>query len=139
MGTKGSGRNSANVILKGQQMKPWTVELTVGDHIQNGFCHIARWLFPDEAQARAFIQNENDLIDDGAEPDHMVEDYTFILDLHEGDITLTGGELVDTSRNLPLQSAMRLAPDLVREWLENRPDPNGKEELAKNSSPLLSL
>ena len=99
----------------------WTVELTVGDHEQNGFVHLARWQFSDEAGARAFIVAENDAIQEGAEPDHMTEPFTFILDLHEG---VRCENMVDNSRNLPMQSAMRLAPDQVRQWLDERPVPD---------------
>ncbi|MCA1831250.1 MAG: hypothetical protein LC750_00620 [Actinobacteria bacterium] len=99
----------------------WTVELTVGDHEQNGFVHLARWQFPDEASARAFIAEENAAIPDGAEPDHKTEPFTFILDLHEG---WRCENMVDNSRNLPMQSAMRLAPNQVRNWLDERPEPD---------------
>jgi hypothetical protein len=104
----------------------WTVELTVGDHEQNGFVHLARWQFPDEASARAFIDAENAAIPDGAEPDHMTEPFTFILDLHEG---VRCDNMVDNSRNLPMQSAMRLAPDQVRAWLDERPEPDSVSRL----------
>lgn len=109
----------------------WTVELTVGDHEQNGFVHLARWQFPDEASARAFIDAENAAIPDGAEPDHKTDAFTFILDLHEGERC---ENMVDNSRNLPTQSAMRLAPDQVRWWLDKRPEP---DEMLKFTSPLL--
>ena len=99
----------------------WTVELTVGDHEQNGFVHLARWQFPDEAAARAFIDAENAAIPDGAEPDHLTDAFTFILDLHEG---VRCENMVDNSRNLPMQSAMRLAPEQVQTWLIERPDPD---------------
>lgn len=109
----------------------WTVELTVGDHDQNGFVHLARWQFPDEAAARAFIATENAAIPAGAEPDHMTEPFTFILDLHEG---VRCENMVDNSRNLPMQSAMRLAPDQVQWWLNARPEPDSMIDL---NSPLL--
>jgi hypothetical protein len=74
----------------------WFVTLTVADHEQNGFVALARWNFPDEVAARAFI-----------------------LDLHD-----ERGDTVDDSRNLPMQSVMRLAPVQVSEWLDERPDPD---------------
>lgn len=110
----------------------WTVVLTVGDHEQNGFIHLARWQFPEEADARSFIAAENAMIADGAEPDHMTEPFTFILDLHEG---VRCENMVDESRNLPLQSVMRLAPDQVRQWLDERPEP---DSIAFMSVPILN-
>lgn len=108
----------------------WTVQLTVGDHEQNGFVGIARWQFPDERSARAFIEAENAAIPEGAEPDHKTDAFTFILDLHEG---ARCQDMVDNSRNLPLQSAVRLAPDLVQRWLTERPEPDS----ARYHGPLL--
>lgn len=110
----------------------WTIELTVGDHEQNGFVHLARWQFPDEATARAFIAAENAAIPEGAEPDNKTDAFTFILDLHEGVRCM---DMVDNSRNLPLQSAMRLAPDQVRWWLKKRPEP---DSMIGYASPLLA-
>ena len=46
----------------------WTVILTVADHEQNGFASLARWQFPSEAAARAFIAAEDAAIPEGAEP-----------------------------------------------------------------------
>jgi hypothetical protein len=91
----------------------WTVVLTVVDHEQNGFVSLARWEFPNEAAARAFMAAEDAAIPEGAEPDSRDPDvaFTFLLDL-------------DNGRNLPLQAAMRLAPDQIREWLTERPDPD---------------
>ena len=111
----------------------WTVELTVGDHEQNGSVHLARWQFPSEEAARAFIASENAAIPDGAEPDHKTEPFTFILDLHEG---VRCHNMVDNSRNLPMQSAMRLAPDQVRWWLDERPEP---DSMYTCLSPLLPV
>lgn len=110
----------------------WTVVLTVGDHEKNGFVHLARWQFADEASARAFIAAENAAIPKGAEPDHMTDAFTFILDLHEGVRCM---DMVDNSKNLPMQSAMRLAPDQVRNWLNERPEPDS----VAHSGPLLAL
>lgn len=99
----------------------WTVELTVGDHEQNGLIQLARWRFPNEQKARNFIAAENALIADDAEPDPNTEPFTFILDLREGGPC---NDLIDNSRCLPMQSAMRLAPDQVRIWLNERPEPD---------------
>ena len=110
----------------------WTVELTVGDHEQNGFVHLARWQFLSAAAARAFIAAENEAIPQGAEPDHKTDAFTFILDLHEG---VACENMVDNSRNLPLQSVMRLAPDQVQRWLNERPDPDSVSRLG----PLLAV
>lgn len=101
----------------------WTVVLTVADHEQNGFVSLARWEFPNEAAARAFIAAEDAAIPDGAEPDHRDPNvaFCFILDLANGRY-----ETVDNGRNLPLQAAMRLAPEQVREWLDVRPNPDDR-------------
>ena len=106
----------------------WTVELTVGDHEQNGFIHLARWQFPDEAAARAFIAAENAAIPEDAEPDAKTDAFTFILDLHEG---VRCENMVDNSKNLPMQSAMRLAPEQVQQWLAERPDPDSAVRLGE--------
>jgi hypothetical protein len=113
----------------------WSVVLTVADHEQNGFMSLARWQFPDEAAARAFIEAENAAIPDGAEPDHLDPDvsFNFLLDLADG-----RWDVVDNSRNLPLQAAMRLAPEQVRAWLAERPDPNA-HPIACSWGPLLAV
>lgn len=105
----------------------WMVVLTVADHEQNGFIALARWNFPDESAARSFIEAEDAAIPEGAEPDHNDPDvaFTFLLDLHDG-----RWDCVDNGRNLPLQSVMRLAPDQVRRWLAERPNP--EDELIVN-------
>lgn len=99
----------------------WTVVLTVADHEQNGFASLARWEFPNEVAARAFMAAEDAAIPEGAEPDHRDPDiaFNFILDLADGRY-----ETVDNGRCLPLQAAMRLAPEQVRDWLAERPDPD---------------
>lgn len=111
----------------------WTVVLTVADHEQQGFLSLARWQFPNEAAARAFIATEDTLIPEGAEPDHRDPDvaFTFLLDLANG-----RWEVTDNGRNLPLQAVMRLAPDQVRQWLTQRPDPNALP-IANSWGPLL--
>jgi hypothetical protein len=101
----------------------WTVILTVADHEQNGFVSLARWNFPNERAARAFITAEDAAIPEGAEPDQHDPDvsFGFLLDLANGRY-----ETVDNGRSLPLQSVMRLAPEQVRDWLTDRPDPDSR-------------
>ena len=98
------------------------VLLTVGDHEQNGFVHLCRWNFQTEADASAFIVAVDHQIDDGSDPDHRDPDvpFTFILDLMQDRNTMIDG----SPRNLPLQLAMRLAPEQVQAWLSERPDPD---------------
>lgn len=111
----------------------WTVVLTVADHEQNGFMSLARWKFPDEAGARAFISAEDAAIPEGAEPDQHDPDvaFGFLLDLVNPRL-----EIEDNGRSLPLQSVMRLAPEQVRDWLTERPDPNAMP-IANSWGPLL--
>lgn len=111
----------------------WTVVLTVADHEQNGFVSLARWSFPNEKAARAFMASEDAAIPEGAEPDHLDPDvaFTFLLDLADG-----RWDVVDNGRCLPLQAVMRLAPDQVREWLDERPNPDDRC-LANTWGPLL--
>jgi hypothetical protein len=113
----------------------WTVTLTVADHDQNGFLSLARWQFFDGASARAFIAAADAAIPDGAEPDNRDPDvaFNFLLDLYSGQ-----HDLEDNGRNLPLQVAMRLAPDQVRAWLDKRPDPNALP-MANFWGPLLPM
>jgi len=112
----------------------YTVELTVGDHEQNGFVHLARWKFENERAARAFIEAENAAIQPGSEPDLKTDAFTFILDLHDVDLANDYASMVDNSRELPTQQAMRLAPEQVQRWLEERPEPDS----VMWNSPLLS-
>jgi hypothetical protein len=106
------------------------VILTVGDHEQNGFVHLARWRFADEAEARRFIAEQDARVPEEAEPDHMTEPFTFILDLMAGPC-----DMIDNSeRNLPMQNAMALAPEQVRHWLDERPEP---DDAASHSIPIL--
>lgn len=95
------------------------VILTVADHDQNGFVHLARWSKLCEASARGFIAAIDEQIDDDAEPDIKTASQTFILDLWDGHDCIGNGK-----RLLPMQIAMSLAPDQVRAWLEERPDPD---------------
>jgi hypothetical protein len=96
------------------------VVLTVADHEQNGFVALARWPRMHEAQARAFIEEQDSAVDDESEPDINSASFTFILDLVQGN-----GDLIDCgNRCLPTQVAMSLAPEQVRWWLDKRPDPD---------------
>lgn len=98
----------------------YDVILTVGDHEQNGFVHLAKWRFSDEDTARAFIVEQDARVPPEAEPDHKTEPFTFTLDLMAGPCDMIAGG----KRNLPMQNAMALAPEQVRRWLEVRPDPD---------------
>lgn len=97
-----------------------TVVLTVADHDANGFIGLCSFRFSSEAEARAAIKSIDDRITDEMEPDIKTAPFTFILDLTEP----TENDCVDNGRRLlPTQEAMRLAPTVVQEWLESRPDP----------------
>lgn len=96
------------------------VVLTVADHEQNGFVALASWRFDSEAGARAFIKAHDDAVDPEAEPDIKTAPFTFILDLMDAN-----GDMPDTGeRLLPTQNAMKLAPEQVQKWLEERPEPD---------------
>ena len=69
------------------------------------------------------------MIPEEAEPDPEVEPYTLILDVHDCDIRKDGANLIDNSKSLPLQVAMRLAPNIVETWLRDRPDPDEMPQL----------
>jgi hypothetical protein len=97
------------------------VILTVADHDQNGFVALAKWPNLSEAEARAFIDAQDALVNDESEPDIKTAAFTFILDLMDDE----NRDLVDTGkRQLPMQIAMSLAPDQVRRWLDERPVPD---------------
>ena len=95
------------------------VTLIVGDHEQKGFVTLAMFNLTTEAAARAFISAVDDGISDETEPDIKTAPFTFGLDLNQGNDILDTGK-----RCLPLQTAMRFAPDAVQAWLNERPDPN---------------
>lgn len=95
--------------------------LTVADHEQNGFVSLAQWPGLTEDQARHIIDAIDAGISDEAEPDIKTAPFTFILDLMDDG----NGDLFDTGkRMLPMQVAMSLAPEQVRHWLDERPDPD---------------
>lgn len=96
------------------------IQLTAADHEQNGFVTLAQWLVADEALARRIVSQIDGTISDEQEPDIRTAPFTFILDLVDAN-----SDLVDTGlRQLPLQVAMRLAPEQVQDWLNSRPDPD---------------
>jgi hypothetical protein len=96
------------------------VVLTVADHERNGFIALARWPTMSEVDARAFIQAADDAVTEESEPDIKTASFTFVLDLME-----LNGDCIDTGKKcLPTQIAMKLAPDQVRQWLDERPDPD---------------
>lgn len=98
-----------------------SVILTVADHDQNGFVALAKWTGLTEQAAREFIEATDRSIQDEAEPD-SAGPFNFILDLVEGE---EWSDMIDTGKRfLPTQTAMSLAPDAVRQWLEERPDPD---------------
>lgn len=93
--------------------------LTACDHEQNGFVSIVQWSNLTELEARDVIERIDGEITDEIEPDLQTAPFTFILDLMDGE------ELVDTGkRQLPMQTAMRLSPDHVQRWLNERPVPD---------------
>jgi hypothetical protein len=97
------------------------VILTVADHEENGFVHIARWTGHSEQSAREFVSAVDASVDPEAEPDIKSAPFTFILDIFDPQ----NWNLIDTGkRQLPLQIAMGLGGDHVRRWLDERPDPD---------------
>ncbi len=101
-------------------MNYFRVILTVADHEKNGFIALSRSNLLSEADARRVISATDALVDDDAEPDNKTAPYTFILDLMGPNHTLVD----NSNRLLPTQIAMSLAPDEVRQWLDERPDPD---------------
>ncbi|MBZ9759431.1 hypothetical protein LB553_00830 [Mesorhizobium sp. CA8] len=96
------------------------VVLTVADFEQNGFVALAQWSGLSEEAARSFIAEQDAAVSDDAEPDSDTAPFAFILDL-----MTPNGDCVDNGkRMLPTQVAMSLAPEQVRLWLEERPDPD---------------
>lgn len=108
--------------------------LTVADHDQNGFVAIAKWSRLSGAQARAFIASQDAAVSDDSEPNIKTAAFTFILDL----VDEKSGDIMDTGKRcLPTQIAMSLAPDQVRRWLEERPDPDSVINRAVPEAPAL--
>lgn len=111
-----------------------SVILTVADHEQNGFVHLAKWSFPSEDEARKFIAIVDREVTDESEPDIKADAFTFILDLWDGKDMIDNGE-----RLLPMQVAMSLAPEQVRQWLDERPDPDSVMGRLVPSRPLAAI
>lgn len=108
------------------------IVLTVADHEKNGFIELAQWPGLDEAVALELIRTVDKTVTDDSEPDKENAPYWFILDLKNGN-----HDLVETSqRLLPTQVAMKLAPEQVQVWLNERPNPN---RLLGRAVPSLSL
>ncbi len=96
------------------------VTLTAADHDQNGFVKLASWVSASKEVAMQFIADVDALVTDESEPNIKTAGYTFVLDLWTSPHTFEhSGE-----RCLPTQVAMRLAPEQVRAWLAERPDPD---------------
>lgn len=101
-------------------MSGFRVVLTVADYEKNGFIALSQSAPLNETDARAFIEAQDASVSDESEPDILTAPFTFILDLMERD-----GTMADTgNRSLPTQQAMSLAPNEVRQWLDERPDPD---------------
>ena len=107
-----------------------SVFLTVADHDANGFVHLGQWPFHSEALARDFMASVDRSIDPEAEPDQETANYWFILDLWNGN-----DRIAENERRIPLQTAMRLATDNVRNWVLERPDPDTLCMTASYSNP----
>lgn len=108
------------------------VILTAADHEKNGFVALTQWTELTETQAREFIAATDALVSDESEPDIKFAPFTFILDLMEGPY-----DCIDTGKRcLPTQVAMSLAPDEVRRWLEERPDPDSVIDRVIPAKPL---
>jgi hypothetical protein len=98
----------------------YSVILTAADHEKNGFVALAQWPNLSEARAREFIAVADEHVSDESEPDIKMAAFTFVLDLMEGPY-----DCIDNGKRcLPTQVAMSLAPEQVRRWLEERPDPD---------------
>lgn len=94
--------------------------LTVADHEQDGFLALAHWPVTSMADGLAAIRAVDASISDEEAGDSKVDAFNFLLDLHSD-----AHNCDDTSEKcLPLQLAMRIAPDAVQNWLNTRPNPN---------------
>jgi hypothetical protein len=69
--------------------------------------------------------------------DPLVDDFTFLLELH---VPTRGGgyDYIADSSYLPLQLVVLLAREPVEDWLEERPDPN-EVFWERGIGPLLKL
>lgn len=112
------------------------IVLTVADHDRNGFVELASWRGLCEIHARRLLERIDSLVSDESEPDDETTPFSFVLDLKTDD----DGTIVDTtSRSLPMQIAMRLAPEQVQSWLIARPDPDSRSFYAVPSLPVDAL
>lgn len=103
--------------------------LTVADHVAppiGGFVALARWNATSYREALAAVRSCDEAVPPGAAGDPEVDDFTFILDVWPNELDCTdNGEVC-----LPLQDAMRLAPEAVQAWLSERPEPDSVLEFA---------
>jgi len=101
--------------------------LTVADHEQNGFVHLAQWCDFTEGGAREIVSRFDANITEEMEPDIKTAPFTFILDVYSDDYC----DLISTGDCcLPLQVASGLAPEQVEDWLQSRPDPDSRSNRA---------
>lgn len=94
--------------------------LTAADHKKNGFVSLANWKVQSEKIGLQIIEKVDAMIPDGSEPDVKECEFNFILDLNED----THNLLHETTKPIPTQVAMKLAPDQVQKWLNERPEPD---------------
>jgi hypothetical protein len=97
------------------------VELTVADHVQDGFVPLARWEVSSFADGERLLQIASRMTGDSPE-NPKTDDYNLILDLHDCEVE-SFPNLVDETF-ISLQVAMRLAPEAVKSWLSTRPKPD---------------
>jgi hypothetical protein len=105
---------------------PPHLELTACDHEQNGYVGLALWMADTLDDAMAAVARVNAMCPEEAQPDPKTEPFSFILDVHTGENGLCFDH-IDDSVSLPMQIAMRLAPDQVRAWLQTRPQPGADD------------
>lgn len=111
---------------------PAHIILTAFDGPANGCIALARWNAGSEAEARQSLAAVDELIPEGAEGDMGEDEIAFLLDLHDA----VGDGIDNNAKPLPMQIAMRIAPEQVRDWMAERPDPD--EVLLKRAIPVLS-
>ena len=96
------------------------ISLTAVDFDQNGFVELARIHMDNLTDAEDTIRAVERATPNEASPSPEDDSFGFILD---GFISVDD-VLVETEKVLPLQTAMRIAPDQVTNWLHQRPDPD---------------
>lgn len=92
------------------------VVLTVCDHEKNGFISLAKWFFENDELAKKFINHIEELIK--IEENKNEENCSFIIEING-----TTNDIRFTSINLNLKHALLIAPEQVRSWLAEKPDP----------------